>query len=77
MLLAALVRSGRNEAEFSIPSALVNLVLVQDGIHRAREVYKRYEPSGSFTEACFRTLLVKFCQFKKTLHNFFLSEKKN
>lgn len=37
----ALVKDGVSETKFSLSSAIVNFVLLKDGVERAREMYKR------------------------------------
>jgi len=39
----SLARDGGSESGFSLSSAIVSFILQKDGIHKARDIYKRYE----------------------------------
>jgi U3 small nucleolar RNA-associated protein 6 len=38
----SLARDGGSESGFSLSSAIVSFILEKDGIHKARDIYKRY-----------------------------------
>lgn len=40
--LISVAKDGGGESGFSLPSAIINLVIQKDGIQQARKMYKRY-----------------------------------
>jgi U3 small nucleolar RNA-associated protein 6 len=40
--VVSLARDGGSESGFSLSSAIVSFILEKDGIHKARDIYKRY-----------------------------------